>query len=37
MKFIAVDAASKAEWFLDFIHSLPNKTYDEYYSLGLRV
>lgn len=34
---MAVDAVSKAEWFLDFIHNLSNKTYGEYYSLGLDV
>lgn len=37
MEFIAVGATSKAEHFLDFIHNLPVKFYDEYYSLGLSV
>lgn len=37
MKFIAVDAMSKAEHFLDLVLSLSVKTYDEYYSLGLSV
>lgn len=30
-------ASWKAEHFLDFIHNLSAKTYDEYYSLGLSI